>query len=48
MNGRYGRDENGYFRVLLDGRVLRVRAQFYNAILTLSSSFDDYGWSNGW
>lgn len=47
MNG-YGRDENGYFRVLLDGRTLRARVQFYNAILTLSSSYEDYGWSHGW
>lgn len=44
----YGQDENGIYKPLPDGRVLRVRAQMYNTLLTLSSSQQDQGWEHGW
>lgn len=44
----FGQDENGVFKRLPDGRVLRVDRRMYNTILTLSSSQEDPGWSDGW
>ena len=45
----YGYDESGVYRVLPDGRALRVSKQFFNTILTLSQfGVEDYGWSDGW
>lgn len=44
----FDQDENGVFKRLPDGRVLRVRRQIDNTILTLSSSQQDQGWSDGW
>jgi hypothetical protein len=44
----FGQDENGAYKLLSDGRVLRVRRQMYNTILTLSASRKDDGWLEGW
>jgi hypothetical protein len=44
----FGYDENGLFKTLSDVRVLRVRNQMFNTILTLSSSQQDQGWLDGW
>ena len=44
----FGQDENGLYKMLPDGRVLRVRKQVYNTILTLSRSKGDPGWEHGW
>lgn len=43
-----GKDENGTYRVLDDGRALRVEKRMCNSLLTLSSSQRDPGWSDGW
>lgn len=44
----FGQDENGIFKPLRDGRVLRVNKRAFNTILTLSTSQRDQGWSDGW
>jgi hypothetical protein len=44
----FGYDENGVYKPLPDGRVLRVHERMYNVMLTLSSSQADDGWSHGW
>jgi hypothetical protein len=44
----FGTDDNGVYKRLGDGRVLRVQERWYNTILTLSSSQHDPGWSDGW
>jgi len=44
----FGQDENGLFKPLADGRVLRVTKRMFNTILTLSDSRQDQGWSHGW
>jgi len=41
-------DTIGIFKLLHDGRVLRVNPRQYNTLLTLSSSARDPGWSHGW
>lgn len=46
--GSFGQDENGTFKRLRDGRVLRVVEQLFNAKILLSSSQEDQGWSDGW
>jgi hypothetical protein len=47
LNG-YGIDGNGPYKNLPDGRVLRVRQQIYNTLLTLSSSKEAQCWEHGW
>ena len=44
----FGQDDNGIFKPLRDGRVLRVRKQLYNTILTLSDSQQEEAWRDGW
>lgn len=44
----FGYDENGVFKRLPDGRVLRVQKRMFNTILTLSDSRLDQGWRDGW
>jgi len=44
----YGHDENGVFKRLPDGRVLRVDQRMYNTQLTLSSSQGSPVWLEGW
>jgi hypothetical protein len=44
----FGQDENGLFKLLRDGRVLRLQERMYNTILTLSGSRQDPGWRDGW
>lgn len=44
----YGQDDNGVFKRLPDGRVLRVQERMFNSLLTVSSSQQDQGWSDGW
>jgi hypothetical protein len=44
----FGQDQNGLYKTLDDGRVLRVTKRLYNSILTLSSSLEDQGWRDGW
>jgi hypothetical protein len=44
----FGQDQNGIFKPLPDGRVLRVTKRTFNTILTLSSSQQDDGWKDGW
>jgi hypothetical protein len=43
-----GQDANGVYKLLDDGRVLRIRKRLYNTLLSLSSSQQDQGWSEGW
>ena len=43
-----GEDSNGVYKLLDDGRVLRVTKRLYNTILTLSKSLDDPTWEHGW
>lgn len=45
---QFGQDANGSFKILSDGRALRFRRQMYNSLVTLSSSKEDQGWSDGW
>lgn len=45
---KFGQDENGSFKRLSDGRALRFRRQLFNTLVTLSSSVEDQGWSDGW
>lgn len=47
MSG-FGLDENGVYKPLPDGRVLRVHRRMYNTMLTLSRSVEDQGWEHGW
>lgn len=44
----FGQDENGLYKKLQDGRVLRVTERMYNTIVTLSSSQEAWGWEHGW
>jgi hypothetical protein len=44
----FGYDENGLFKILPDGRVLRVNERMFNTLLTLSMSRQDRGWRDGW
>ena len=44
----FSHDENGTFKPLPDGRVLRVEERMYNSQLTLSRSQQDQGWEHGW
>ena len=44
----FGQDENGIFKPLPDGRVLRVTKRPFNTMLTLSDSQQDQGWRDGW
>jgi hypothetical protein len=44
----FGNDALGAYKLLPDGRVLRVQERMYNSMLTLSSSRTDDGWSHGW
>ncbi|HEY1897035.1 MAG TPA: hypothetical protein VGG62_12210 [Terracidiphilus sp.] len=44
----FGKDDLGLFKLLDDGRVLRVAKRMFNSQLTLSSSQHDQGWSDGW
>jgi hypothetical protein len=43
-----GVDGKGMYKLLPDGRVLRVERQIYNTILTLSESQKADGWEEGW
>jgi hypothetical protein len=45
---RTGYDANGIYKLLDDGRALRVRKQMFNTILTLSVNAEDQGWEHGW
>jgi len=45
---RYGRDDLGNYRLLDDGRVLRVQQRMYNTLLTLSQSAEALTWEHGW
>jgi hypothetical protein len=45
---QFGRDGNGVFKLLDDGRVLRVSQRMFNSQITLLSSQEDDGWSDGW
>jgi hypothetical protein len=45
----FGQDENGLFKLLDDGRVLRVAVRtFGKCLLTVSESVDSPGWEHGW
>jgi hypothetical protein len=44
----FGEDANGVYKLLPDGRVLRVQRRMCNTILTLSASREDGGWEEGW
>jgi hypothetical protein len=44
----YRHDENGIYKTLADGRVLRVTPQLYNTIVTVSRSAQEPGWEDGW
>ena len=44
----FGQDENGAYRVLRDGRCLRVEERMFNTLLTLSPSLDSPVWLEGW
>lgn len=48
MSPRFGKDANGMFKRLDDGRALRVDERWFNTLLTLSLSVEDQGWSQGW
>ena len=43
-----GQDDNGVFKRLEDGRVLRLDPRLFNTLLTVSRSQEDYGWLEGW
>lgn len=43
-----GNDENGVFKRLEDGRVLRIAQRMFNTILTLSSNQAAEVWTDGW
>lgn len=45
---RFGKDAIGSFKRLDDGRALRVEKRWFNSQLTLSSSVEDDGYSDGW
>lgn len=44
----YGYDESGVYRVLPDGRALRLDPRMFNTLLTLSRSVESWGWEHGW
>jgi hypothetical protein len=48
LNGAFGIDDNGVYKTLPEGGVLRVHERMFNAILTFSISREDYGWEHGW
>jgi hypothetical protein len=41
-------DENGIFKLLSDGRVLRINKRIFTVILTVSDSREDPCWTDGW
>ena len=48
MSKQFGQDENGPYKVLPDGRVLRLHERLFNTLLTVSRSQQDHGWAHGW
>lgn len=44
----FGQDENGVYKTLADGRVLRVRERMFNTLLTVSASQQAPCWEHGW
>jgi hypothetical protein len=44
----FGHDQNGLYKVLEDGQVLRIAERLFNTMLTLSNSLEDPGWLEGW
>lgn len=44
----FGYDQNGIYKLLPDGRVLRIQTQLYNTMLTLSDSLQDSTWRDAW
>jgi len=44
----FGQDENGIFKRLEDGRVLRLDRRPHNTLLTLSPSEHSPTWDEGW
>ena len=48
MNSKFGQDENGAFKRLDGGRVLRVNRRLFNTLLTISNSEQALDWRDGW
>jgi hypothetical protein len=46
--GKFGQDGDGVFKLLDDGRVLRVQQRMFNSTMTVSSSQEDQGWLEAW
>lgn len=44
----FGQDANGAYKLLDDGRALRVHGRMFNTLLTLSRSLDAPTWEHGW
>jgi len=47
-SGTFGNDGIGGYKLLKDGRVLRIQARLFNTLLTLSRSVDSLTWEHGW
>jgi hypothetical protein len=45
---QFGEDANGPYKLLPDGRALRIQKRMFNTMLTLSSSREDQDWEEGW
>ena len=45
---KFGSDALGNFKLLDDGRVLRVQQRMFNTLLTLSPSQGSMTWEHGW
>jgi hypothetical protein len=44
----FGYDENGMYKMLSGGRVLRIQKRGWNTLLTLSHSQQSLTWEHGW
>lgn len=45
---KFGQDDNGAYKILDDGRVLRATERVYNTLLTISPSLESLTWEHGW
>lgn len=45
---QFGQDADGLYKMLDDGRVMRITPRIENTLLTISSSLSDQGWLHGW